>query len=248
MMALVLAGIALAAATLSGLTGLGGGTLLIAALYALGFTPAVAVPLHAAVQLVSNAARMVAYLSHVRWSGFGLFLVGALPAPFALAPLVVALPADVVRIMMAAFLLLALVPGWLVQLRLAGAPGLVVAGALSGGLGTVVGATGLIIAPFFLDRGWPKETVIATMAVCQAAGHATKIAAFAVAGFGLGGQLDLLWPMALAVVAGTALGRWLIGLVDESRFRWLVTMILLVLACQLGVDGVIGLVQQGGMQ
>ncbi len=47
-------------ATLSGAAGLGGGTILIGLFYAIGMAPAEAVPLFAAVQLVSNASRTAA--------------------------------------------------------------------------------------------------------------------------------------------------------------------------------------------
>ncbi|MFP5306638.1 MAG: hypothetical protein ACLGI7_12545 [Gammaproteobacteria bacterium] len=49
-------------ATLSGVAGLGGGTILIGVFYALGMAPAEAVPLFAAVQFVANGSRTIAYL------------------------------------------------------------------------------------------------------------------------------------------------------------------------------------------
>ena len=80
--------VAFASSVLSGIAGAGGGTILIGAIYAAGMPPVVAVPLHASVQLASNASRVVAYLPHVRWSAALVFCVGALPAPFLVAPLV----------------------------------------------------------------------------------------------------------------------------------------------------------------
>src|SRR5699024_7547432 len=95
---------ALATSTLSGVTGMGGGTILIALFYAVGLAPAVAVPLHAGVQLVANASRSLAYAPHIVRSGLGLFLLGAVPAPFVVAPLVVNADPDWVRLIMAAFI------------------------------------------------------------------------------------------------------------------------------------------------
>ncbi|MES1943161.1 hypothetical protein PC39_03522 [Salinisphaera sp. PC39] len=246
MMAVILTLVALAAATLSGMTGLGGGTVLIAALYAAGLAPAVAVPLHAGVQLVSNGTRTLAYLTHVDWRGLALFLVGAAPAPFLVAPLVVRADADLLRLVMAGFVVLATMPGLIHRARLGGAAGLVAAGAISGGAGMVVGATGLLIAPFFLREDWSKETVIASMAVCQTLVHLLKIAAFAWQGFGLLGELDLLVPMSVAVIAGTLLGRRMVGLFDERLFRIVFRIVLLSLAARLAYDGVTGLLGVGG--
>ena len=73
-------------ATLSGIAGIGGGTILIGIFYAVGLAPAVAVPLHAVVQLISNGSRTVAYFRHVQWRAALWFMLGALPAPFVIAP------------------------------------------------------------------------------------------------------------------------------------------------------------------
>lgn len=245
MLAVILTGVALAAATLSGMTGLGGGTLLIAALYAAGLAPTVAVPLHAGVQLVSNGARTLAYVAHVDWRALGLFLVGAVPSPFLVAPLVVRADADALRLLMAAFVLLALVPGWVQRIRLHGPVGMVIAGVIAGGAGMVVGATGLLIAPFFLREDWSKEKVIASIAVCQTLAHLLKIAAFASHGFVLLDELALLLPMSAAVIVGTLLGRRLVGLFDERVFRLVFRTILLLLAARLAYDGATGLLGGG---
>src|SRR5512134_3362905 len=74
-------------AALSGVAGIGGGTILIGVFYALGLAPTAAVPLHAAVQFVSNLSRTVAYLRHVEWRAAGWFLLTAAPTPFLVAPL-----------------------------------------------------------------------------------------------------------------------------------------------------------------
>src|SRR5437899_5468048 len=91
-----------ATATLSGVAGLGGGTVLIGALYALGLTPAVAVPLHAAIQAASNGSRAVAFAKSVEWRASGWFLLGALPGPFLIAPLAGRANIHVVELVLAA--------------------------------------------------------------------------------------------------------------------------------------------------
>ena len=233
--------VALFAAILSGMTGLGGGTLLIAVLYAVGLAPTVAVPLHAGVQLVSNASRTLAYLRHVDWRAIGLFMLGAGPAPFLMAPIVAGANADILRLVMAVFIVVAMWPAWLKRMRLQGSLGLVVAGTIAGGVGMVVGATGLLIAPFFLRDHWSKETVIATMALCQSAAYIVKIVAFASFGFGLFGHTEYLIPMAIAVVIGTLIGRQLVGLFSEQSFRIVFRTMLAMLAIKLAWDGIHGL-------
>lgn len=243
MLTVILTTAALGAAILSAITGLGGGTVLIAVLYAAGLAPTAAVPLHAGVQLVANGTRTLAYLRHVDWRALGVFLLGAAPAPFLVAPLVVRADPDMVRLLMAGFVLLALVPERMRRIRLQGPAGMVTAGVLAGGAGMVVGASGLLIAPFFLRDDRSKETVIASIAVCQTLVHLLKIAAFAGQGFNLLDQWALLLPMCAAAVVGTLLGRRLVGVFDERRFRLVFRVILLSLAARLAWAGVSGLLQ-----
>lgn len=237
----VLSFVALVTAWLSAVAGLGGGTILIAVMYALGMSPVIAVPLHAAVQLVSNGSRTIAYLPHVNWPAFGWFLLGAVPAPFIMAPLVAQANPDWIRLGMAAFILLAIWPQWISRIRMQGRTGMAVAGGIAGGVGSIVGASGLLIGPFFLRRDWAKETVIATLAAAQAAAHLLKVVAFASFGFAVFDEWELLLPMALAVIAGTLLGRLSAGRVAEGQFRLLFRSVLGILAIKLAWDGLSGL-------
>src|SRR5258706_5504677 len=89
-------------AAVSGIAGLVGGTILIGALYAMGLTPAVAVPLHAAIQAASNGSRAVAFHRSVEWRASGWFLLGAVPGPFLIAPLAGRANIHVVELVLAA--------------------------------------------------------------------------------------------------------------------------------------------------
>lgn len=233
--------VALLTAALSGMAGIGGGTILIAAMYASGLAPIVVVPVHAGVQLVSNGSRTLAYLRHVEWHALRDFLIGALPAPFIVAPLMARADPDWIRILMAAFILATLWPAWLRHLRLEGRAGMVVAGALAGGVGSVVGASGTFIGPFFLRRDWSRETVIATLAVCQAAAHLLKVLAFGVYGFLAFEHWTLLLPMCIAVIVGTLIGRSAGKRFSEAFFDRLFRGILGLLALKLAYDGMTGL-------
>ena len=232
---------ALASATLSGLAGAGGGTILIGTMYAVGLPPVVAVPLHAAVQMASNASRTIAYLRHVRWRAALFFCIGALPAPFLVAPMVATVNPDVIRLLMAGFIAWTLLPRRQARLSWTLPRAMTFAGVLNGGVGAVVGATGLLIGPFFLRTDWVKETTIGTLAFCQALGHCFKVAAFSAIGYGVLSQPMLLAAMVAGVVVGTAIGKRLNRLVPEARFKWLFQGVLAVLALKLGWDAMRGL-------
>lgn len=79
------------------------------------------------------------------------------------------------------------------------------------------------------------------MAVAQASGHLLKMAAFSLNGFNVLARLDLLVPMAIAALVGTLIGRRLVGLFSEARFRQMIRGLMLGLAVKLAWDGLAGL-------
>jgi uncharacterized membrane protein YfcA len=238
---LAIAAAAFLTATLSGIAGIGGGTILIGIFYAIGLAPVVAVPLHAAVQFFSNASRTLAYARHVHWRAAGWFLLGGLPAPFVIAPWAAQANADWVRLLLSALILVSLLPQRADAKPWPAAPSFVFAGVLNGSVGMFVGATGLFVGRLFLRPEWSKETIVGTLALCQALGHLLKILGYASVGFTALSSPDLLAPLAVAVIAGTLAGRKLHDLVSEAVFRRLFNGILLVLALKLAWDALRGL-------
>lgn len=227
-------------ATLSGVAGLGGGTVLIGIFYALGFAPVVAVPLHAAVQLISNGSRTLAYMKHVQWRAALWFGLGAIPAPFLIAPWVANADQNAIRLLMAALIAVSLLPENKQSVKIPTHLAVLFAGLLNGSLGMFIGATGLVIGRLFLRPEWRKESVIGTLALCQSIGHLAKIGGFATLGLSAIARLDILLPLALATVLGTFSGRWLHNYVSEELFQKVFRLILLILAIKLAYDGVRG--------
>lgn len=236
-----------ATALLSGVAGIGGGTILIGVLFAMGLSPIVAVPLHAAVQFVSNATRTVAYLRDVEWRAAGWFLLTGAPMPFLVADWVAHTDVDVLRLLLAAILIGSLMPSKPAATPRLGLRGAyLLAGALTGSLGMFVGATGVMVGRLFLRPEWSSRTVVGTLAMCQSLAHLLKVAAFATVGASLFERGDLLWPLVAGVIVGTFCGRWLHGRVGDTRFRQVFRLLLAVLALKLGWDGLTGLATQWG--
>jgi uncharacterized membrane protein YfcA len=241
LLTVALAAIGFLTAVLSGVAGLGGGTILIGVLYAIGLAPVVAVPLFAAVQFVSNLSRTAAYARHVEWRAAGWYLLTAAPTPFLVAPFVASANVNVVMLLLAGLILVSLIPSRDGGEPLPQVPAVLLAGFLNGTIGMFVGATGLFVGRLFLRPEWSKQTVIGTLALTQTLGHLLRVFGYASVGFAVTERLDLLLPMVLAVIAGTFVGRKLHDLLDESRFRSLFKAILLVLSLKLIYDGVTGL-------
>lgn len=243
-MSVPLYAIALAAfltAMLSGIAGIGGGTILIGIFYAIGLVPTQAVPLHAAVQLVSNASRMTAYFRNVEWRAIGWFLLGTAPAPFLVAPFVAQANVHVIELVLASLIIGSLLPSKPERSTLPARWAYLLAGILNGSIGMFVGATGLFVGRLFMRPEWRKETMIGTLALCQCIGHGMKILGYASAGFQPFGDMSLLLPLLLAVILGTVAGKLLNQRLSEERFRTVVNIILWVMSLKLLFDASRGL-------
>ncbi|MCA9667533.1 MAG: sulfite exporter TauE/SafE family protein [Myxococcales bacterium] len=248
----ILTAAALITAVISGMAGLGGGTVLVAIMFGVDLPPKTVVPVHAAVQLVSNGARTVLFARYVKWAALLSFLLAAVPTPFLAAPWVKHLDPRWVRLGMGLFIL-AVTWGSGLLSRLSVGDGsagararaafvaLLVAGLLAGGLGMVVGATGALIAPFFLRDDWSKETTIGTKALCQGAAHVLKLAAFSAHGFALQAHLALIVPMSVAVVLGTVIGKRIGKRLSDKAFALIFRLILSALSLKLCVSALLQL-------
>ena len=106
-------------------------------------------------------------------------------------------------------------------------------GGVVGLLNMTVGASGPLIAPFFLDLGLPRQALVGTKAACQTLGHLVKIALFGFAGFAFAAWLAPLGLLAIAVVIGTWLGTRLLDEVNELWFTRLYRTLLTLIALQL---------------
>lgn len=228
---------AFATSILSAIVGMAGGITLLAIML-LFFEPLVAIPLHGVVQLVSNSSRAVIQRAHLRWDliwRYGLLLV---PLGFVGVEITQSLPPSLTRAVIGIFVLLATwAPGALLLgthpeaidpnrrfILLGGAVGL---------LNTTLGATGPLIAPFFLNLGLTRFALIGTKAGCQALGHIAKILVFGVVGFVYTDYVALLVALSGSVVVGTMVGSRILAYVNELWFVRLYKGVLTLVALQL---------------
>lgn len=239
-LAITLTVFAFLTSALSGIAGLGGGTILIGVFFALGLTPVEAVPLFAAVQFVSNGSRTIAYVKHVEWHAAGWFALTLVPATFLLAPYAASVDENIVRLILAGLILASLVPGRGDDAALPPRPSFLVAGALNGSLGMFVGATGLFIGRLFLRPEWRKETTVATLAFTQVLGHGLRVIAYGFVGFSAFAQPSLLVPLCVAVIAGTWTGKQLNARMSEAHYTGLFKTILVILSLKLVWDSLQG--------
>jgi uncharacterized membrane protein YfcA len=233
----ILAAVALASAVLSAVVGMAGGITLLSVML-LFLEPLVAIPLHGVIQLFSNSSRTFIQRNYVEWGI--MWRYGALLIPMGFVGLWVAqsLPPSGLRALIGAFVLAAT---WAPGLLLLGThpertdPNrrFVALGGVAGVLNITVGATGPLIAPFFLDLGIPRQGVIGTKAACQSLGHLVKIGLFGAVGFAYREYLLDLAVLCAMVIVGTWIGSRLLERVNEIWFRRLYKGVLTLIALRL---------------
>jgi len=233
----ILALAAVASSALSAVVGMAGGLTLLTVML-LFFDPLVAVPLHGVVQLVSNGSRSAIHRRHLRWDIVLPYALLLLPMSFVGLWLARGLPAEITRFAIGAFVLVAT---WAPRALLLGshpedidpARRFLALGGVVGVLNPALGATGPLIAPFFLRMGLDRFALVGTKAACQALGHLAKIFVFGVAGFVYGEYLTLLVLLGALVAIGTWLGTRILGRVSERAFTRLYQLVLSALALRL---------------
>jgi len=230
--------------------GMAGGLVLMGAML-LYMDPLQAIPVHAAVQLISNASRTLVQRKHVAWPLVAWYAPPLLPAGALGIGVVYALPPDLLQAAIGGFVLVATWrPSWLLfGQRIGGSTGprFAALGAVIGFLGVLVGAVGMLLGPFLLPLGLPRQSVIGTQACMQSIGHLVKIALFGAAGVALGEYAVLLALLAPLVVAGTWVGSQLLDRVPERVFVVLYRSVLTLLALRLVViDGGAALARLAG--
>jgi uncharacterized membrane protein YfcA len=225
-----------ATAVLSGVLGMAGGVALLAVLL-LFLPPLAAIPLHGVIQLASNGSRVVAQRRHARFAWILWYALPLVPAGWLGLSVARALPE---RLLEAAIGAVVLAATWLPRRSEMGAPALLrprlrflALGGAAGFLNLVIGATGVLIDPFFLGLGLTRHALVGTKAACQALGHAVKIALFGVAGFAFAEHLPLLALGVVCATAGTFVGSRLLDQLSEASFLWLYRVVLTGLALRL---------------
>jgi uncharacterized membrane protein YfcA len=177
---------------------------------------------------------------HIRWNLLTWYGLPLLPFGFAGLALARSLPPELTRMLIGVFVLFAT---WLPGALLLGTHPertephrrFLLLGSVVGVLNVTIGAVGPLIAPFFLNLGLTRQSLVGTKAASQALGHLVKIAIFGVTGFAFAPFLAPLALLCAAVVAGTWLGSQMLERVSETAFIRLYKTVLTLIAVRLVV-------------
>ena len=233
--------------SISAVLGMGGGIILLAIMAIIIPNGYMVIALHGIIQLISNSTRTYVFKDHLKNNLIKEFLIGSLLGASISALIILFLikfynvesaseiKVDFLKPMIGLFIL------WYIFLKGSKKEkdfkSFIRVGGISGLASVFVGATGPLIAPFFLNRNFVKEQVIANKAACQMITHLTKIPLF-IFFFNVNyiNEYKILLPLIIAVFIGTNIGKKVLGMIPEKLFKKLFKMTLFVIAVRLVFD------------
>lgn len=222
---------------ITGIVGMGGGLMLLIIMS--DYLPFTAlIPIHGVIQLMTHASRSAVSISVVDYNLVLQFGIGALFGVFIGSFIILDTPVGLFKLLLALFTIICLLMPKIKNFkekRIKYKWPLV--GAFSSFSGLFVGATGVIIAPFFLSESLDKERLIATKAACQVFIHGAKVAAFIYLGFIFGPYLILISAMCLMSFAGSYTSKNLLAKIPEKEFLFIFQGVVLLLALRLFYNG-----------
>ncbi|HET8654630.1 MAG TPA: sulfite exporter TauE/SafE family protein [Longimicrobiaceae bacterium] len=230
--------VALAAATLAGVTGFGGAALLLPVLV-IAYGARAAIPVLTVAQLVGNGSRVWFNRRELDLAVVGWFALGGVPLAVAGGFVFAEAPLPLLERLIGLFLLLMVL--WR-HMRLRGPRrfsrgwfAAIAAG--SSFLSALLGSVGPLMAPFFLAYGLTRGAYIGTEALSTVVMHATKLVAYG--GAAVLGQREIVRGLVLApaMVLGSYFGKHILDRVPERVFVWLVEGVMLVVGARFLIGG-----------
>ena len=230
--------------SISAVLGMGGGIILLGIMAIMIPEGYAVVALHGIIQLVSNFTRSFVFRQHIKKDIIRQYIPGAILG-LCLSALIIfilitlfqvdsakEIKIDFLKPLIGIFIL------WFLFGRRPQPkddhPNFFGVGLVSGLTTVFIGATGPLIAPFFLKGKLTKETIIANKAICQAMSHAGKIPLFIFFfQFDYLAEVEVLFPLIIAVFIGTNLGKQILAFIPEKVFQLLFRGALTVIAIKL---------------
>ena len=226
----------LGTAFISGLTGLGGGAILMGFLATL-LSPIQAVFLHALYQAFSNVFRLFIHWKHVDKSLFFYFTATVFPGAYVGSKLVGSMPIPLLKMILGFGLLLSLIPKKKTERSL---PGFAysILGFVSGLMGCLMGAVGPLMARFLLKPGMSHGYFVGTKSACQFVVHVGKIVFLGA----LVSDTELLTNIYVVmgffgIFLGNYIAKFVGAKIPKDIFQRSVKVLLLFLGCQLFFNG-----------
>lgn len=223
---------------ITSLTGLGGGTLILAGLL-LVYPAEVAIPLHSFNQLAANGIRAAIFYKKVNWKVVAAYASLMLPFAWLGALFFEQVNPSMLKILVGVFILVSIIP-W--KWKPKDEPALstfVIAGGVSGFLGIFVGAVGPLVTPFFNRLKLEREGNLSTKSAGQMFLQFSKIIAFSgAAGINFmdfkGNVTVLVCGSLIGVLISIPIGKK----IPDAKFNLLVDIMLGLISVKVIFEGI----------
>lgn len=215
--------------TLSGVFGMAGGLVLLAALLTV-LPVATAIAVQGAIQIVANGSRAILSRHFIDWRILGTICLGLAAAAVLLFILRYTPDLVTVCIVIGLMPILVWIPKHWLALDASKPLHAFLCGFLGGGLNLAVGVSGPTVDIFFIRTQMDRRTVIATKAATQVVSHAAKVVFYGAAAAAMvAGDWLIVLVAAPFAIAGTNLGYHILQRLTDEGFRswtrWIVTFI-----------------------
>jgi uncharacterized membrane protein YfcA len=221
----------------SGITGLAGGTLILAGLLLI-YPPELAIPLHSFTLLAANGLRVGLFWKHVKWKV--VFAYGSLMIPMAwLAALLFEhVNPSYLKILVGVFIISSIFP-W--KFKVTHEPSLkffAAMGAVSGFLGVFVGSVGPMVTPFFNRIKIERQGNLSTKSAGQFLLQFSKIVAFTgAAGMNFMTIKDHVLILILGSIIGVGISIPISRKISDKKFDQMVNVLLGLIALKILIEG-----------
>ena len=234
----LLAIVALFAATLAAVSGFGGAAVLLPALVAI-FGIREAIPILTVAQLIGNGARVWFNRRELNWSVIGWFTIGAVPLGLLGGYLFAVAPLSALTRLLGAFLLLTVLWRHVGSWKASRLPlqSFIAIGAGATFLSALLGSVGPIMAPFFLAFGLVKGAYIGTEAMATVVMHVTKIVAYRQASILKISAVGIGLALGPIMVLGSFVGKKVVDRLSERIFVLIIEIVLITAGLSFLIHG-----------
>ncbi|MBN21037.1 MAG: hypothetical protein CL678_07090 [Bdellovibrionaceae bacterium] len=216
---------------ISGAIGMLGGILLLSVM-TLFYPPALLIPLHGTAQWVSNGTRTWLFRNHIQKKIVFGFVLGVTLGTLLGHHIYVDIPEALFKVLLGFFILLMT---WMPPIKTKWTPPgkFFLLGGIATFLSLFIGATGPLIAPFFIRENLDKMKLVGTKAACQLFVHSGKLVVFFLSGFAFSEYWKEIIVLSISVIAGNKLGKSLLQFIPEKAFRIVFKLIISLLSVRM---------------
>lgn len=220
--------------------GLGGGVMMLAVMATI-FPPAVLIPIHGTLQLGTNVTRTFIMRRDIVLGMIPAFAAGTVLGAVIGGQLVVALPTALLQSVLGAFVLYVCWAPRSEARRAYSGPKFFILGAVGTLISMFVGATGTLLAPFVRAASPGRLEYVATHSLLMLFLHGLKVLTFGLLGFAFGAYVPLLAAMIATGALGNMFGRSLLHRLPEKVFHRIFQAVLTLLSLRLLYAGLSGM-------